>query len=357
MTYTLSDIEFQMVYNDDLDMYLNYIVTHDEIEKGKLIYRNLNFTTIFMVCHNLQAWKIMKVLFLRGSINMPIYDLFDYQKNYNDELRKLTCTEICRISEGYIFSDSENDIKILNSLSNIVFLSDLLIEELQIRNINNVEFLGNIPSIKKLKLYKNICTVSTGCLRHLIELSVDDQNLLKNQIFVGTGKIQKFTLTNGVYTNDVLVKNMPKIEMFNVKMRNLYLSSDLKQLTLIHVTCTNVFYVDDLPWIQDLKLIDCTFHGHETIFYCTNYQLIKCRGNIKIYDNTGLVVGHSTSIPAPIIEKKDIKKEKKHFLIAIQGILLLFIIITACLFYMGFGEFNIAMTFALGMVFLVVCCV
>lgn len=304
MAYKLSEEEFTMIQNDDLDMYLNHIVHHPNIETSKLHYRNMRHCDIFTLCYDLLALKIIKVLFLRGCCNTNINRLLDIYNN-NTELRILSATEICRmINNGkYIIPNKD---KIIYILGDIALMSNIPLEKAILEHWRgNYDLLPK--SLRKVILVKPLVFIGMY-FNNMDKLVIDSYN--------PPTKI----LLCGIKLNTLIIKNMnnPTVEinllnMTLIKLVLINISVDnilLPDLVIFHaekVKCNNIYNVHESSQIAINKIIfdNMVINDNQLVVFCDEYKMEEFCKNVKIFKNKKLIYEDSNNINIVDVYKGD----------------------------------------------------
>lgn len=221
MTYQLTDEEFLMVFNDDLDLYLNH--NNIKIETDKLNHRYNDYNDFFSFAFSFQAWKILKAYLMRGYKTKNLNNLItSYDKCEIKEIKQLICNTICQnVNDGY---DEYLPIP-FSTMSKIMDKLELFNStEIPITCINTEicpsNFMNQFPSIKKLKMIGN-CGSNDFNYRYIKTLIIDCYQ---------SGTIQN------------ILFDLPCIK--NLLLENIYLEcnffpSKLKTLSMINVSIYN----------------------------------------------------------------------------------------------------------------------
>lgn len=278
--YVLNDEEYIMLLNDDIDKYVAYIVNNDKLENCKLKYRkHVNNIDLLTLCYELEAWKIIHIILLRGcrTNSEILLNAYDYCDDVN--LRKLICNTLFEMSnDGYIFNGHDNIFwTFLHRLKEFTEIAQVSLNAMTITNykfhIRNTK-IDEIPTLTSMTL----------------------KNLIRENIKF------KYVESLEVISSNEFSINLPMLKhliLRNINTCRLNLPNNLKSLVMDNITidynATKKITTENLS-LKNVSMDNITI-------YCDTYDKISgINDNITVYCK-GRALPKNREIP--VYETKD----------------------------------------------------
>lgn len=277
--YELSNEEYLMIFNDDSNKYIEYILNGDKIELCELTFRNSKYNNLHHLCYFLRAWKIMKIILLRGC-KTSIRDLLILYDNLDEksELYKLTCNEICRT----INDCSENGIRLDRTINYMVteLVKDTDIPVTCLIMDGLVIDVNTLPTITTLTLDLYYSSTMDFDFRYITTLILNSS--------------KRYAFRKNYIMNLPAIQNLTMIEFSIDSIRGL--PSKLKRLHLegvyIYDSCNMEIIVTD-----HVYLLDVVVHDSILTIYTNDYKPTETLKNVLIQpikndgDNSDINIG------------------------------------------------------------------